>query len=39
MILNENLTLNNGVKIPKLALGTWQISNQQVTDVVKMALQ
>ncbi|RMC39180.1 aldo/keto reductase [Lactobacillus sp. ESL0225] len=39
MILNENLTLNNGVKIPKLALGTWQISNQQVTDVVKMAIQ
>lgn len=23
MILNEMYTLNNGVKIPKLGLGTW----------------
>ncbi|RMC49134.1 aldo/keto reductase [Lactobacillus sp. ESL0228] len=39
MILDETLTLNNGVKIPKLALGTWEIADNQVADVVETALQ
>lgn len=38
MILNENLTLSNGIKIPKLGLGTWMIDNNIVTDVVKQAI-
>lgn len=37
-MLKETYTLSNGVKIPKLALGTWQISNDIVTDVVKDAI-
>lgn len=37
-MLNETYTLSNGVKIPKLALGTWQISNDKVTDAVKDAI-
>ena len=39
MILQEKYTLNNGVEIPKLAFGTWQISNEDVTDAVKSALE
>lgn len=39
MILNETLTLTNGVKIPKLALGTWKIPDNQVAEVVENALQ
>lgn len=27
MILNETYTLSNGVKVPKIGLGTWQIPN------------
>ncbi len=40
MILEEKYTLSNGVEIPKLALGTWFISNddvgQAVVDAVKI---
>lgn len=39
MILDETLTLTNGVKIPKLALGTWKIPDNQVAEVVENALQ
>lgn len=39
MILDETLTLTNGVKIPKLALGTWKIPDDQVAEVVENALQ
>lgn len=39
MIVDETLTLNNGVKIPKLALGTWEIADNQVAEVVETALQ
>lgn len=39
MILDETLTLSNGVKIPKLALGTWEINNNQVSKVVETAIQ
>ena len=38
MILSENFQLNNGVSIPRIAFGTWQISNDRVTDAAKAAL-
>ena len=37
MILEESYTLSNGVEIPKLGLGTWFISNQDVVQAVKDA--
>ena len=39
MILEENYTLSNGVEIPKLGLGTWMISDQDVVQAVKDAAQ
>ena len=39
MILNEAYVLSNDVQIPKLALGTWQISNEEVVPAVKAALK
>lgn len=38
-ILNEDYVLNNGVKIPKLALGTWLIEGQAATEAVKEAIK
>lgn len=38
MILNEHYTLSNGVKIPKLGLGTWEISDETVAQAVKDAV-
>ncbi|MBR1690112.1 MAG: aldo/keto reductase [Oscillibacter sp.] len=38
MIFQETYTLSNGVSIPKIALGTWQVSNDAVVDAVKDAL-
>ena len=38
MILSENFQLNNGISIPRIAFGTWQIPNDRVTDAVKAAL-
>ena len=38
-MLNEYYVLNNGVKIPKLGLGTWLIDNEKVVDVVKSAIE
>ena len=37
-MLKETYSLNNGVRIPKIALGTWQIANDIVTGVVKDAV-
>ena len=37
MILEENYTLSNSVEIPKLGLGTWFISNEDVVQAVKDA--
>lgn len=37
-ILTEDYTLANGVKIPKLAFGTWLIDNDQVQQPVQTAL-
>ena len=38
MIFEETYTLNNNVKIPKLALGTWLIDDDKSADAVKAAL-
>lgn len=38
-IHNEFYTLNNGITIPKLGLGTWLIDDESVTAVVKAAIQ
>lgn len=38
MVLNETYTLSNGVKIPKLGLGTWFIDDDKVADAVKDAV-
>ena len=38
MILQENYSLSNGVKIPKLGLGTWMIDNDAVVQAVEDAL-
>jgi diketogulonate reductase-like aldo/keto reductase len=37
LILEEKYTLSNGVEIPKLGLGTWFISNEDVVQAVKDA--
>ncbi|MDX1612787.1 MAG: aldo/keto reductase [Candidatus Promineifilaceae bacterium] len=37
MILQETYTLANGVEIPKLGLGTWFMSNEDVVQAVKDA--
>ena len=39
MMLNETYTLSNGVKIPKLGLGTWFIDDDKAGDVVKEAVK
>lgn len=36
---NNTLTLNNGVKIPQLGLGTWFIEDAKVADAVKEAVK
>lgn len=39
MIYNEKYTLSNGVEIPKLGLGTWMISDENVVDAVEQAIK
>ena len=39
MMLNETYTLSNGVKIPKLGLGTWFIDDDKAGDTVKEAVK
>lgn len=39
MILNETYTLANGVKIPKLGLGTWFIDDDKAADAVRAAVK
>lgn len=39
MILQENYTLSNGVEIPKIGLGTWFITNQDVVQAIKDAVK
>lgn len=38
MVFDETYTLSNGVKIPKLGLGTWFIDDDKVADAVKTAV-
>lgn len=38
-ILNETYTLSNGVKIPKLGLGTWFISDKDAAEAVRQAVK
>ena len=38
-VLQEKFTLANGVQIPKIGFGTWQIHNNEVTDAVRIALK
>ncbi len=38
-MLKETYTLSNGVKIPKLGLGTWFIKNKDVTEAVTEAIK
>lgn len=39
MIFNETFELNNGVKIPKLALGTWLIDDDKASNAVEEAIK
>ena len=39
MIFNETYTLSNGVKIPKLGLGTWCIPDEQTAAAVRSAVE
>jgi diketogulonate reductase-like aldo/keto reductase len=39
MLLEEKYTLSNGVKIPKLGLGTWFINNNDAVQAVKDAVE
>lgn len=39
VILTENYQLNNGIEIPKVALGTWLIDNDDVADAIKNAIK
>ncbi|MCI1285493.1 MAG: aldo/keto reductase, partial [Pediococcus pentosaceus] len=38
-VFEESYKLSNGVKIPKLALGTWEIADDQVADAVRSAIE
>lgn len=38
MILSENIKMNNGKEIPKMALGTWFIEDDKVADAVRAAV-
>lgn len=38
-ILNKKLTLNNGVEIPQIALGTWQVSTADAVHSTAFALK
>ncbi|MEK3988548.1 MULTISPECIES: aldo/keto reductase [Robertmurraya] len=39
MIFNETYTLSNGVKIPKLGLGTWNIEDDKAAQAVRDAIE
>lgn len=39
MIFEETYTMNNGTKIPKLALGTWLIENEKAAEAVCEAVK
>ena len=39
MIFNETYKMNNHIKIPKLALGTWLIDNDKAAEAVRQAIK
>lgn len=39
MILNETYKMNNGLEIPKIALGTWMIDDDKVAESVRQAVK
>ncbi|MFC0204464.1 aldo/keto reductase [Novosphingobium soli] len=39
MILEDTFSLSNGVRIPKLGLGTWMIANDAVAQVIRNAAE
>lgn len=39
MILEEKYTLHNGIKIPKIGLGTWFINDDEVGQAIKKAVE
>ncbi|KIR03610.1 oxidoreductase of aldo/keto reductase family, subgroup 1 [Lachnospiraceae bacterium TWA4] len=39
MIFEETYTMNNGLKIPKLGLGTWFIDDDKVAEAVRQAVK
>lgn len=39
MIYNETYTLSNGVRIPKLGLGTWLMNDEQTAQAVRDAVR
>ncbi len=39
MILDETYTLSNGIKIPKLGLGTWFINDNDAAEAVRQAVK
>lgn len=39
MVLNETYTMNNGLEIPKLALGTWLIEDNKVAEAIRQAIK
>lgn len=39
MILSETYNMNNGLEIPKLALGTWLIDDDKVAEAVRQAIK
>lgn len=39
MIFNETYTLEGGIKLPKLALGTWLMGNEETAQAVKEAVR
>ncbi len=39
MVLQETYELNNGVKIPKLGLGTWFIDDDKAAEAVREAVK
>lgn len=38
MILNEKYKMNNGLEIPKVALGTWLINDEKAAEAVRKAI-
>lgn len=38
-MLNQTYELYNGIKIPKIGLGTWLIDNEKVCEVIKKAIK